>query len=65
MVVLVLVTYLRRMSPPPRKIRPKKRTATKLRTWRGTLLRQRAQPLGTLRHLTSGQARPPPLDSLD
>jgi hypothetical protein len=41
MVVLVLVAYLRRMSPPPS-------TATRLRTWRATLLRQRAQPLGTV-----------------
>ena len=40
--------YLRRMSPPLKKIRPKKATAAKLRNWRAWLLRQRAQPLGTV-----------------
>ena len=29
-------------------IQPKKRTAAKLRSWRATLLRQRAHPLGTV-----------------
>ena len=36
------------MSPPQKKIRPKKRTAAKLRSWRATLLRQRAQYLGNV-----------------
>jgi hypothetical protein len=39
--------YLRRMSLPLKKIRPKKATAAKLRNWRAWLLRQRAQTLGT------------------
>jgi hypothetical protein len=45
MVLSALAAYLRRMSPPQKKIRPKKRTAAKLRSWRATLLRQRAQQL--------------------
>jgi hypothetical protein len=44
-----MAAYLRRMSAPPKKIRPKKLTAAaKLRSWRATLLRQRAHPLGTV-----------------
>ena len=36
------------MAPPRKKIRPKKRTAAKLRSWRATLLHQRAQYLGNV-----------------
>jgi hypothetical protein len=36
------------MSPPKKKIRPKKGTAAKLRSWRATRLRQRAQYHGNV-----------------
>ena len=48
MVLSALAAYLRRMSPPQKKIRPKKRAAAKLRSWRATLLRQRAKYLGNV-----------------
>jgi hypothetical protein len=38
--------YLSGMSPPLKKIRPKKATAAKLRSWRVSILRTRAQHLG-------------------
>ena len=51
MVPSALAAYLRRMSPPQKKIRPKKRAAAKLRSWRATLLRQRAKFLGKVQAL--------------
>jgi hypothetical protein len=59
-----MAAYLKRMSAPPKKIRPKKTPAAKLRSWRATLLRQRAHPLGTVEARTSAQPRPQPLVSL-
>ena len=60
-----MAAYLRRMSAPPKKIRPKKRTAAKLRSWRATLLRQRAQPLGTVEAPDERSAEAAALGNLD
>ena len=44
------------MSPPKKKIRPKKGAAAKLRSWRATLLRQREQYLSNVEAPDEGSA---------